>query len=103
MEDFLERMYLGNTVRDYLVALAIFLVGLVAIRIFKILLVRKLRGWASRSKSRYDDLLVHTISRFGIPALNFLVFYWAVYSLELSPRMHRVLRSEERRVGKAKR
>lgn len=91
MEDFLERTYLGNTVRDYLIALAIFLVGLLIVRILKIVLVRKLQGWAKNSKSRYDDLLVHTISRFGVPALNFLVLYWALYSLELSPRMHRVL------------
>src|SRR5690606_34713729 len=91
MEHFLERTYLGNTVRDYLIALAIFLVGILVVRILKVLLVRRLQGWAGRSKSRFDDLLVQTISRFGIPALNFLILYWALYSLELSPRMHRVL------------
>src|SRR5690606_31515951 len=91
MEDFLERTYLGNTVRDYLIALAIFLVGIAVVRVLKVLLVRRLQGWAGRSKNRYDDLLVQTISRFGIPALNFLILYWALYSLELSPRMHRVL------------
>lgn len=91
MEDFLDRTYLGNTVRDYLIALAIFLVGIAAVRIVKVLLVRRLQGWASRSKNRYDDLLVHTVGRFGIPALNLLVLYWALYSLELSPRVHRVL------------
>jgi small-conductance mechanosensitive channel len=91
MEDFLERVYLGNTVREYLIALAIFLVGVLAVRVMKSLLIRKLQSWAANSKNRYDDLLVHTVSRFGVPALNLLVLYWALYSLEFSPRIHRVL------------
>src|SRR5690606_23698168 len=38
-----------------------------------------------------DDLLVQTVTRFGIPALNFVALYFAIYSLTLSPKIHRVL------------
>src|SRR5690606_692187 len=61
------------------------------IRLLKGILVNKLQRWSDRTKSTFDDLIVHTVSRFGIPALNFVALYFAIFSLDLSPKLERVL------------
>lgn len=91
MEDFLQRTYFDNTIRDYLIAVAIFLVSLVVIRLLKVILIRQLKRWTEKTENTLDDLLMQTVTRFGIPALNFVALYFAIYSLELSPKLHRVL------------
>lgn len=82
---------MGNSVRDYLIALAIFLVSIVVIRLLKVIFIRSVKRWTERTTNTLDDLLVQTVTRFGIPALNFVALYFAIYSLTLSPKIHRVL------------
>lgn len=91
MEDFLERIYLGNSVRDYAIALGIFLVSVAVIRLLKIIFIKNVQRWTANTTNTLDDLLVQTVTRFGIPALNFVALYVAIYSLTLSPKIHRVL------------
>lgn len=91
MDDFLGRTYFDNSVQDYIIALTIFLVSVLVIRLLKGILVNKLQKWSDRTKSTFDDLIVHTVSRFGIPALNFVALYFAIFSLDLSPKLERVL------------
>lgn len=91
MDDFLGRTYFDNSVQDYIIALAIFLVSVLMIRLLKGILVNRLQKWSDRTKSTFDDLIVHTVSRFGIPALNFVALYFAIFSLDLSPKLERVL------------
>lgn len=82
---------MGNSVRDYLIALGIFLVSIVVIRLLKVIFIRSVKRWTERTTNTLDDLLVQTVTRFGIPALNFVALYFAIYSLTLSPKIHRVL------------
>lgn len=82
---------MGNSVRDYLIALAIFLVSVVVIRLLKVIFIRSVKRWTEGTKNTLDDLVVQTVTRFGIPALNFVALYFAIYSLTLSPKVHRVL------------
>ena len=91
MEDFLQRTYFDNSVKDYFIALAIFLVSLLVIRLLKAILIKRLQMWAKGTKNTLDDLIMHTVSRFGIPALNFVALYFAIFSLNLSPKVERVL------------
>ena len=91
MEEFLERIYFGNAVRDYLIALAIILVAIVAIRIFRNIILKQLKKWSEKTETQYDDLVVKTVERFGMPALNFLAIYWGIHSLTLSEKIQRVI------------
>ncbi|HEY4653995.1 MAG TPA: mechanosensitive ion channel family protein [Cyclobacteriaceae bacterium] len=91
MEDFLDRTYFNNTVRDYLIALGILLVALLVIRIVRGVLISRLRKWAATTDNTLDDLVVNTVSRFGLPVLNFLALYLAINSLNLSAGIYRVL------------
>ncbi len=91
MNDTLERIYFGNSVLDYLIALGIIVIGSVAVIILRRSLIRLLRALAGRTVNRYDDHIVDSIDRFGIPALHFFIFYVGVSTLELPPRGERIL------------
>jgi small-conductance mechanosensitive channel len=91
MKEFLEEEYLGNTMQAYLVAIGIILAGFVVVRIFRRIVLRRLKKWSASTETKFDDLLIKTIERFGLPALNFLVIYWGINSLSLTPKLERVL------------
>lgn len=91
MKEFLSEEYFGNTVQAYITALGIILLGLITVRVFKSIFLRRLKKWAESTETTYDDLIVKTIERFGLPALNFLVIYWGISSLTLSTKVMRVV------------
>ena len=91
MEEFLERTYFNNTVKDYLIALGIILFSILLIRIFRAIILKRLKVWAAKTETNYDDLVVRTVERFGMPALNFIAIYWGINSLTISEKGVRVL------------
>lgn len=64
---FLQLSYFGNTLQDYLVALGVFLVSFGALKIFKDVVVQKLKKLAETSKNDFDDLLIEIIRSIGNP------------------------------------
>lgn len=91
MEEFLSKTYFDNTVQSYLIALGIILVAILAIRIFRTIILIRLKRWAQKTETTYDDLVVQTVERFGMPALNFLALYWGVNTLALTSQVERVI------------
>ncbi len=91
MKDFLKQEYFNNTVLQYIIALSIILVGLVVAKILKEVVVRSLRKWSAVTEASLDNLLVSTIKRYGLPAMNFIVIYWGINSLTLPPKLLRVV------------
>ena len=95
MEEFtslLKNIYYENTVRDYLIALSIIVVGLLAVRIFKNVVTTRLRKLSARTETNIDDYVIESINRFGIPILYFIVVYIGVRYLTLTTQVENVLR-----------
>ncbi|HEY3402293.1 MAG TPA: mechanosensitive ion channel family protein [Ohtaekwangia sp.] len=90
-EAFLKQEYLGNTVKEYLITVAIIVVGLVAIRLIKKFLLKKLHAWSARTETVIDDYVVKGVERFALPVMSFVVIYWGLNMLSLSPRVTRVV------------
>lgn len=63
----LQQVYLGNRVIDYLTAGAILLGGIVFIRLFVSVLLARLSRWAERTETTVDDFLIERIEKTGIP------------------------------------
>jgi small-conductance mechanosensitive channel len=91
MEGFLEKVYFNNTIEKYLIAFGIIITAILAIRIFRRIILNRLKKWADKTATKYDDLVVQTIERFGMPALNFIAIYWGISSLTLNEKAERVL------------
>lgn len=90
MQEFLNQMYFGNSVKSYLIALGAFLVVLLIVRIFKNIVLRRLKRLAERTETTLDDFLVQGIERTIVPLLYFGSLYLAIKSLNLEQKFDKV-------------
>jgi small-conductance mechanosensitive channel len=89
--EFLAREYWDNSVQDYLIAFGIVVIGLLIVQIFKRVLLNRFEKWAAKSETRFDDMIVRGIDRFGLPILTFTLLYWAINSLTLSDQAEKIV------------
>lgn len=91
MDDILNRVYYHNTVQDYLIALGIIVGGILLLRIIKGILLNRLKKWTDRTPSNVDNLIVTSVEKFALPALNFFMVYLGVNYLSLSEKATQVV------------
>lgn len=89
MNDFFDQVYYNNTVREYLIAFSIILLGVILLLAFKNLIIKRLQVWAAKTPGTWDDFIVHSLSRFGIPIMQWTIVYWGIHYLDLSTRTER--------------
>ena len=85
MQDILQQTFFGNRILDYLICLSIFLIGVIAIYIFKSIILVRLKKWAEQTATTVDDLLIRIIENKLMPILYFGIFYLSVQFLSLYP------------------
>lgn len=91
MEKFLNEHYFRNSVQDYLISAVVILLGLLLVRLFRSLILNRLRKWAQRTETSLDDLLVEGIERFLLPMLNFGLIYYAISLLTLTAKIEKIV------------
>lgn len=91
MKETLEQVYFNNSIRDYLISLGIIVVGLLALRAFRKMILNRLKKWSDKTETKADDLLVSGIEKYGLPILNFLVLYYGLHYLEFSAKVEKVI------------
>lgn len=91
MNELIDRVYLNNTVLDYLIAAGIVLVGTIIVRLVKGVLLNRLKRWARETETEADDFIIESAERFGVPALQYFVIYSALSYLTLNPKTEQVL------------
>lgn len=65
--DLLQYEFLGNTVVQYLTAVAVFLFVFTVLKLFKAGVLRRLRKLAKKTKGDFDDLLIEILYSIGNP------------------------------------
>ena len=63
LEEIIELTILENRIADYAIAIVLFLAGLIAVKIFQHLLLRRLKKWAEKTVTTVDDFIVGIIER----------------------------------------
>ncbi len=91
MTDILEKVFWGNRVLDYIACLAIFIIGILAVKIFKSIVLARLKKLTDRTTTAFDDFLVTMFKKNLVPLLYFGVFYLAVRSLTLHPTLSKTI------------
>lgn len=91
LEGILKQTYFQNTVLDYCVFLAIFIVGVLVIRIAKSIILVRLKSWAEKTQTTLDDFLVHIFEGTVIPLLYFGVLYLSAGYLTLITTLSRAM------------
>jgi small-conductance mechanosensitive channel len=74
LDDFLQQIYFGNRIIDYIVALGIFLLLLLVINISKKFLIKILHSFARKSTTKIDDKFVEAFQNKIKPFVNLLYF-----------------------------
>ncbi len=91
MKEILDQVYYNNTVREYLIALSIIVFGILLVLAFKRFIIKRLQLWVQKTPGTWDDYIVHSFSRFGIPIIQWVIVYWGIHLLDLSTRTERVV------------
>jgi small-conductance mechanosensitive channel len=89
--DFLNLEFLDNRVTDYLMALAVLLIGIIGIKILQTIIIKRLRRWARKTASDLDDALLGLLERGAMPLLYLGTFYVAVSNLILHPALKQAI------------
>lgn len=91
MEKFLQHTFWGNTVYSWLFALGIVIVSMLGIRLFRYVVLKRLKTWSASTSVTWDDLLVIGIERLIVPILYVGFLYFAISTLRLSPKADKVV------------
>ncbi|MFH0762423.1 MAG: mechanosensitive ion channel family protein [Candidatus Omnitrophota bacterium] len=87
----MEYSFLGNRLWDYLICFLLFLGAYFAIRLFRRLILKRLKIWAEKTSTTLDDFLVRVIQDICLPLAYFGVLYLCLNMLNLSPLFKRIL------------
>lgn len=91
MEDFLNQIYFGNTILKYIEAVGIFVLVIIVVKIFRIIVLSRLKKWAAKTKTTFDDFIVVGIKKSVVPILYYSAIYFAARSLNLSGSAESIL------------
>lgn len=89
MKEILQRVYWGNPLQDYLIALLVMFLIISAVRLFRKLALQRLRQLSQKTDTVWDDLLVRLLDKSVLPLLNVLALYAASHYLTLPERVNR--------------
>ena len=79
----LNKTILANTVREYIIALAVFIAGLIAFKILQWIILNRLRSLSKRTETDIDDTFVNIVRSVRPPFYTFVAFYVALQFLTL--------------------
>ena len=88
-QDIFQQTFFHNRILDYLICLSTFLIGIIIIRIFKSILLKRLKAWAKETATTIDDFLIHAIEKKLLPLLYFGAFYLSIQVLTLNPALEK--------------
>jgi small-conductance mechanosensitive channel len=91
MDDFLGRIYWGNSVKDWLISFLIIAGLLLILNLIKKNLLAKLRQWSSKTETKFDDVLVLALQKVVYPFLYFLSAYIGISFLEQGPKLAKAI------------
>ncbi|GAB4537034.1 MAG: hypothetical protein Tsb0014_25360 [Pleurocapsa sp.] len=88
---FLSIEFLNNQLSDYLLALVILVVSIIAIKIIRRITFNSLKKWAARTENIYDDAIIRILEKNLIPIAYIASFCLAVNNLTLHPILDRAI------------
>lgn len=79
----METVIFENTLKSYLLAFVVIVVGVLIIRLFRRVLLTGLKRMVQTTTSTFDDFLIQGLSTTFMPLLYYAVFYYALNMLVL--------------------
>ncbi len=91
MNSILDKIYWGNTVQTYLMAIAGIFVTWVIIRTLRRVVLKRVDKWILKTDNTYDDILLRVIEKFVLPYVYLLINFQIIQELYLHPRLRKIL------------
>jgi small-conductance mechanosensitive channel len=91
MTDFTELIFFNNTLLKWGIAVLIIIASLLIIKIFKGVLIKRLKIWVEKTQTKWDDFLIERIEKSVIPLLYISSFYFALMTLNFDEKIVRVI------------
>jgi len=91
MDSFLDNIFLGNTVKNWLIATGIIAGCMIIARIFQSVVIKKLQKLSEKTSTDFDDFLISLIRRFAMPLVYILVVYFGLKYLAFPARVQQVM------------
>lgn len=91
LQKILQYKWFGNTVQNYLIALAVVVGGILFIRLVRKATVQYLRKWAEKTEGSLDDFLVSVLEQNLLPIFNLGFLYLGMRYLNLPEKFDKVL------------
>tara|TARA_R110000737_G_scaffold260225_1_gene268566 strand:- start:1218 stop:2414 length:1197 start_codon:yes stop_codon:yes gene_type:complete len=83
-EEYLTLEIGNNTTKDYLLAIAFIVIGILVVRIFKKTFLQKIKKLTQKTSTNFDDYLIEAIEKFVIPALYISIVFFGIKTLTIS-------------------
>lgn len=91
LQEWMSQRYLGNTVEEYLLFLALCAGGALALRVVQGVVLVRLKRLATRTETTLDDFLIRVTRKMLVPLGYYGIFYLASRNLVLSPFLQRIV------------
>ncbi|MBL7081340.1 MAG: mechanosensitive ion channel family protein [Candidatus Omnitrophica bacterium] len=91
LREILEISFFQNRLLDYLICALFFLLTVFIIRIFKAIVLARLKAWAKKTATTIDDFLIHIFEKTLLPLLYFGAFYLSIRNLTLNPVLTKMI------------
>ncbi len=79
----LEKTFLNNTVADYLLAVAVFGLAMLVFKVFRDIVLTRLKRLAEKTKTDLDETLIDIVRSLRPPFYFFVAFYVAIMLIDL--------------------
>jgi len=84
-------MFWGNSILNYLIFVSIFFTGFLVVKIIEHVILRRLKKWAEKTTTTFDDFIIRVIKRIGVPLAYFSVFYLGLNILTLDSLFKKII------------
>ncbi|MBI5184001.1 MAG: hypothetical protein HY999_06515 [Nitrospinae bacterium] len=91
LNDILHTSFLNNRISAYIFFILSFIIGILAIKIVKYVILNRLKKWVDKTATTLDDFLIHIFEKSLIPLLYFGVFYLSIQNLNVNPALIKVI------------
>ena len=83
---------MGNTTKDWAIAISIIIVSVLLLRLIKKIIVAQLKRWSQRTNTTIDDFLVLAIEKSILPFFYLLMIYSGLSYLSFGGKTQNILR-----------
>ena len=87
MNNWWNKIYFGNSIQDWIIALGVIIAGIVLLYILKRSILLRIKEWASKTSNSIDDIIIRGIERSLIPLLYVLIIYVAINYLSVPSKI----------------